>query len=240
VLMPIFGGIYAYQRILRQQVWLATLALGLTVMAVLLAAAKLDIKWGIVSPASLTLLFLFVGASRMLFQRSTTSPTSEDKIPAHSLRWGWTVFGLSAVAIFAAAPFLAASAGDIATITGISQGFIGALALAFVTSLPEIATSIAAIRIGAINLAVSNIYGSNALNITALAVADLFFSKGSLFGSLDNSTIIAGLFAIVLMALSLWQVMTRKPLRHLSVTGPSTVIIVGLWGLGLYLVFATG
>ena len=104
-----------------------------------------------------------------------------------SLRWGWIVFGVSALVIFGSAPFLASSAEDIAEQTGVSESFFGVLAVAFVTTLPELTTSAAALRLGARDLAVANIFGTNAFNILVLGIADPFFTQGSFFASVDDS-----------------------------------------------------
>lgn len=235
-----FGGKQVFQRVLPQQTWVAALAIVLTVTAVVLAAIQLDARWLVISPASLIIIALYIWGSRLLFKQSSNAVQPEIATNSRSLRWGWTVFALSSGAIFAASVFLTTSAVDIADITGISESFIGVLAVAFVTSLPEVSTSVAALRIGAPNLAVSNIYGSNAFNIVALAVADLFFTGGSLFGNLGNGAVVAGLFAILLMVLGTLQLLLRRPLKPFSLTEPSALGIVAIYAIGLVLVYRIG
>lgn len=58
-------------------------------------------------------------------------------------------FALATLAIVVAAPYLAASAKAIADLTGIGTTFIGTSLVAITTSLPELVTSLAAIRFGA-------------------------------------------------------------------------------------------
>ena len=132
------------------------------------------------------------------------------------------------------------SADEIANITGVAKSFIGVLALAFVTSLPEVSTSIAALRQNAPDLAVSNLFGSNSFNILVLAIADFLYDEGSLFGNMDDGALIAGLFAILIMSLCVWMVLIRKPVKLFSFTGPSMTLIAALYGAGLFLVFYLG
>ena len=71
-------------------------------------------------------------------------------------------FGISALAILVSGPYMAEAAGQIADETGLGKTFVGSTLVAFSTSLPEIVSSLAALRMGAIDLAIGNVFGSNA------------------------------------------------------------------------------
>ena len=71
-------------------------------------------------------------------------------------------------------------------------------------------------------------------------MADLFYDGGSLFGGMDNGALIAGLFAILIMSLSTWMLLVKRPVRILSFTEPSMALITTLYGAGLFLVFYFG
>ena len=70
--------------------------------------------------------------------------------------------------------------------TGISEVFIGTLGLAIITSLPEVATTLSATLAGNVSLAINNLFGSIALQVTILAVGDAMIRNSSLSGSLEN------------------------------------------------------
>lgn len=72
----------------------------------------------------------------------------------------YTVFILSALAVVGLGIWLASIGDRLSTQTGLSRSFVGNLFLAVSTSLPEVATSVAAVRLGAIDLAISNALGS--------------------------------------------------------------------------------
>ncbi|MEO0001678.1 MAG: hypothetical protein RL766_1724 [Bacteroidota bacterium] len=97
-----------------------------------------------------------------------------------------------------ALPFFAV---QIAEITGLEKSFVGTFFLAVSTSLPEIAVSIAAVRIGSIDMAVGNLLGSNIFNILILAIDDLFYSKGLLLQDASPSHLISILSAIIMSAI---------------------------------------
>ena len=72
---------------------------------------------------------------------------------------------LGIVMIFLGANFSVGAVEEIAIILGISETFIAILFVAIGTSLPEIFTSIAAIKKGKTNIAIGNLIGSNMFNI---------------------------------------------------------------------------
>ena len=240
LVVAVLRGRHLYQRLLPQQVTVAAVALALTALATLLVVLQPEAKWLGVSPASVVIIGGYVIGSRILRSRSAGITEPDAPEASHSLRWGWTVFIISSGAIFAAAPLLATSAQRIAKLTGIAESFIGVLAVAIVTTLPELTAAVTAIRIGAPDLAVAGMYGTNAFNIAILGVADLFFTQGSLFASLDTSHVIAGVFAVLLTSLGMVQLMLRRPLKHFSFTEPSTVTTVAIYVLGVFLVFRMG
>lgn len=78
---------------------------------------------------------------------------------------------------------VAHTAGDIVDNTRIPESVVGGLFLAAATSLPELVTCVAAVRRGALTLAVSDIVGGNFFDVLFVAAADLAFLHGSLFHS---------------------------------------------------------
>ena len=241
ILILIFGGSKFFMNLMRLHVWVAGVALFMTVIAVLLTLLGSDFKILFISPAGVIILILYAFCSRFLYLRSLSDVSSgssvEIQYPKDSIVRHWVTFGISAIVIFISAPMLAFSSERIAQITGISEGFIGVLAVAFVTTLPEFTSASTAFKIGAPDLGVSALFGSNAFNIAALGVADLFYTKGSLFSSLDISNLAAGIFAIILIGLSLLQLYQRKKMRLFSFSTPSPVIVILIYLLGLFVVF---
>jgi cation:H+ antiporter len=97
--------------------------------------------------------------------------------PQHvSLRHAVIGYVIAAGVILAAAPVLAGAADEIATHTGLGRTFVGTTMVALSTSLPELVTTFTAIRLSAFDLALGNIFGSNAFNMGLLAVVDLAYS----------------------------------------------------------------
>lgn len=76
---------------------------------------------------------------------------------------------------------IARTAGEFADEGGISESVAGGLLMAIATSLPELVTSVAAVRRGAVTLAVSDIVGGNFFDVCFVAAADLAYLSGSLY-----------------------------------------------------------
>jgi cation:H+ antiporter len=116
-----------------------------------------------------------------------------------------------------AGPQLASSAGTLAARTGLGETFFGALALALVTSLPELAVSVAALRMGAQNLAIANLMGSNATNMALIFAVDIAYTDGPILENADPSLVVAGGGAIVLMAIGTMAIILKAERHRLPV-----------------------
>ncbi len=159
----------------------------------------------------------------------------EEGIP--SLRWALVGFTLAAVVLILASPHLVRSSAAIADATGLSTGFIGTLALATITSLPELVTIIAAVRLGAHDLAVGNLFGSNIFNMFALGLTDLFYTRGNLFSAISPDLALVGLLGLLLTGIGLIGNQARLDRFIWVVELDGILLVVGyLVGLGfLYL-----
>jgi cation:H+ antiporter len=145
---------------------------------------------------------------------------------------------VSAAAIFVAAPFLARSADHLAEQTGLGGTFVGTTLVALSTSLPEVTTTLAAVRRGAFDLAIGNIFGSNIFNMAVLAVVDLF-QAGSLTTALSPSHALTAAWVILITAAAMMSLLYRAEKRYWLLEPDATLIIlmvltawitVYLWG----------
>lgn len=120
----------------------------------------------------------------------------EDAPPAMPLWKAALGFLIAALVIVLTGPFLAHAAGTIAELSGLGNTFVGTTLVALCTSLPELAASYAAIRIGAVDLAVGNVFGSNAFNMLLFLPLDFAF-PGALFAAVSPAHTISAFAVIV-------------------------------------------
>jgi len=93
-------------------------------------------------------------------------------------------------AVVAVCGFVVARAGlAVAAQTELSGTLIGGLVTSVVTSLPELVTVLAAVRAGALTLAVGDIIGGNTFDVLFLAAADCAYRSGSLYAGISDRTV---------------------------------------------------
>lgn len=109
------------------------------------------------------------------------------KHPLAKLRWlEFATFG----AMVALCGFIVAQSGiALSEQTGISEAMVGGLFTAVCTSLPELVTSIAAVRQGALTLAVGGIIGGNCFDVLFVSFADFAYRDGSIYHAISNQQI---------------------------------------------------
>ena len=144
-----------------------------------------------------------------------TALTVEDKPDtrrhsSHVLGHLWIAFILLASVIAIAGWALMNAAETIADQTLLSHTAVGAVFTAIFTSLPELATTIAAIRIGALTLAVSNIVGTNCFNMMVIAAADIAYREGSIYHAITSHQLIWGLLTILMTTVLLLGLLQRE------------------------------
>ena len=116
----------------------------------------------------------------------TREDTPDDTTQMPSMVRLWTEFlGLMAV-VGVAGWALEPSATTIARETGLGQTVIGVMLTAISTSIPELVTSVAAVRRGALTLAVGGIIGGNAFDTLFTAASDLAYRDGSIYHAMSN------------------------------------------------------
>ncbi len=100
--------------------------------------------------------------------------------------------------------------GDLlAEVTGLGRSFVGSIFIAMTTSLPELVISISALRIGAADMAIANLLGSNLFNMVILAIDDLAYPDGPLFSAVSRNHAITGTIAVVMTGIVVVSLMYR-------------------------------
>ncbi|TKB70579.1 MAG: hypothetical protein E8D52_00320 [Nitrospira sp.] len=143
---------------------------------------------------------------------------------------------MGALVLLVAAPVLAWSAERIAEESGMTATFIGTSLVAITTSLPELVVSISAVRLGAFDLAVGNLFGSNAFNMAAFFFADLAYRGGGLLSTVSSTHALTALWAIIMMNIGLMGIMYRAE-RRFRLIEPDSLLMIVVYVLGLWLLF---
>ena len=124
----------------------------------------------------------------------------------------WLIFLCAAIVVLISGQRLTRAGDRLAEETGISRGFIGVILLGFVTSLPELVSTISATLFsGAPNLAMGNIFGSNACNLAILAVLDLLVISKTCTArnQLDDDSRLTAYLSLIVISLAMMALSAR-------------------------------
>jgi cation:H+ antiporter len=199
---------------------------------------------GLYTPVIIVLYFVGVRAAyyyeKDMYAEVVTEASEQFQYAEVPLKRAAVLFTMSALVIIGAASMLPFVAARLAEMTGLGNTFVGSVLVAMTTSLPEVVVSLAAIRIGAQDMAIANMLGSNMFNILVLAVDDVFYTKGPLFLHIDASHAVTGLMAVIMTGVVVIG-LTYPPKKNLFVTvGGASITLAVLWVLGIAMVYITG
>ncbi|MBO6918190.1 MAG: hypothetical protein JJ858_07155 [Rhizobiaceae bacterium] len=133
--------------------------------------------------------------------------------------------------ILVAGVFLAISADMIAKKTSIGSSFIGVTLLAAATSFPELSTTLAAARMGAYTMALSNIFGSNLIMLALILPSDVSYSSGPILSQADPITQLSIAIGIVVTAIYVVGILIRRTPTLLGAGLDSWLVVLVYLGL---------
>lgn len=248
-LLGVLSLLFFRQRVLRRVAMKHTLSGSVAVFVIGLATffilARIGLRIGWVGLDSLLVAGTGVAGMWLIWANAPgtpgapSAPTPEEEEGIPSLRRALVGFVLAAVVLVLASPHLVRSSAAIADATGLSAGFIGTLALATITSLPELVTVIAAVRLGAHDLAVGNLFGSNIFNMFALGLTDFFYTRGTLLSAISPDLALVGLLGLLLTGVGLIGNQARLDRLIWAVELDGILLVVG-YLVGLWFLYVQG
>jgi cation:H+ antiporter len=199
---------------------LGVLLLGLVALGVLTNPVLGSVGIPGLGLLSIAIVILYVVGGRMIAglekerMREVLEQEAREQDYAHiSKGRAILIFTLSAAVVVLLGIWLSWIGDQLAATTGLSRSFVGNLFLAISTSLPEIAASLAAIRLGAIDLAIGNVLGSNLFNILLFSIYDVADGSASFWSSLTNANGFAAVMATMMTGVVIISLMYRASPR---------------------------
>jgi cation:H+ antiporter len=225
-------------------VLVASLAIALTALAGAFVIVQPHVAVLGIGPGSLMLFVLYLAGTRAVYRhahqeqgsaRSLSASDGREAVARGGLRQALLRLAAATLVVLLAAPAFAWSAKGIAILTGLGNTFVGTWLVGVATSLPELAASLAAVRMGAFDLAVGNLFGSNALNMAIFLPLDLAH-PGSLFASIDSGHALSALFAVILMSLGVAAIVFRAE-RRFGMLEPDSGLMLLTYAAALWLTY---
>ena len=221
------------------------LLIGLCALSILGAERLSGLALGWIGIPSIVLIVLYLAGVRWTLRSrrddETASSTATSSGYGHmSTREVWLKFILGGAVVAGSGIWLAFIGEEIAATTGLGASFVGSLFLALSTSMPELALTIAAVRLGAVDMAVADVLGANMINIAKVFFIDMFYAEGSLLSSVSKAHITTAIVAIVMSLVVLIALRFRQRRKTFRVVSWYAVLLVGLYLYGAYALFASG
>jgi cation:H+ antiporter len=240
LILAVLDLVFARRRVLHSVAIQHALTGSLAILlAVLVGMAVLTGGWGRVGHLGLDTLLIagvylvgigFVHQSAPGITRDLDSGSARPSVARSAM--GFTI---AALALTAVTPLLVVSAKALALETGVSEGAIGTLLVGLTTSLPELAATAAAVRRGALDLAVGNAFGSAAFNMAILVVLDAAYLPGPVLAAVGPTHLLAVLLAVACLALGMMAILSQGRRRPRPAMIESALIVavyaVGAWAL---------
>ncbi|OZA14756.1 MAG: cation transporter [Hydrogenophilales bacterium 17-62-8] len=197
---------------------------------------------GLYSPV---ILLLYLLAMRSLYQYEKTQLKDyvEDRVerqPDMSLKQALKGYGLAALAVVAAGIWLPFIARDLAQAMAWEQSFVGTLLVAAVTSAPEVVVTLAALRLGAVDLAIGNLFGSNLFNIAILAIDDLFYLPGPLLADVSLLHATSAFSAMMMSGLAVVGLVLRPTSRIFRTVSWISLLLLVIYLLNTWFLYLHG
>lgn len=242
-----------WQQAALEHALIAALAIILTGLTGLLIAVRQPLPLWHVGLGTLAIAVIYVFGMRVVFRQEdmrrraqqlerlveAEAAVANPLVPTGGLSRALTGFVVATLGVLVAAPVLAEAAKELAEATGISTTFIGTSLVAVTTTLPELVTTFAAVRLGAYDMAVGNLFGSNAFNMAVLLPADLAYGKGPLLAAVEPTHAVTAFVSILLMSVGLMGIIYRAERRFMLIEPDSLLMIVS-YGLSMWLLFRIG
>lgn len=198
--------------------------------------ALLSLGW-----SSPLLLGLYLLALRTLFRHEhRLRAPAEPLVDRAGLRRDLRQFLLAALLVVGAGLWLPHLADQLATALGWNRSFVGTLFMALVTSLPELAVTLGALRLGALDMAIGNLLGSNLFNLCILALDDLFYRGRPLLADAAPVHLASAGTGIVMSGLVLIGLLLRPQGRVLGRLNAVSAGLIACYALNAVLLFRLG
>lgn len=216
--------------------------IGLVGFSMSLQRAWPGLAIGHVGASTPIILVLYAVAMRTVFryerrQRAAAVEEAAEQYRDITIRQAVAGYCVAALVIVATGTMLPFIGEQLAAVMGWQQTFVGTLFVAFATSVPEAAVTVACVRMGALDLAVSNLLGSNLFDIAIIAVDDIFFLPGPLLSSISPVHAVSSLSAVIMTGVTIVGLLYRPTTRLFRAVGWSSLFLFLIYLLNSYVMY---
>jgi cation:H+ antiporter len=194
---------------------------------------------GVYTPFLIVLYLVAMRAAFVYYRRTPALPLPKDDAPV-TLRLALTRYAAAAAVVVAAGTWLPFVGQEIADTMGWGTAFVGTLFVAGATSFPEFVVTISALRLGAIDMAIGNLLGSNLFDILILAIDDIAYAKGPILAAVSPAHAVTAFAAVTMSGIFIVAVLYRPETRFRGTVGWVSLSLLMVYLLSLYAIYLHG
>jgi cation:H+ antiporter len=219
--------------------------IGIVGFNVLLAGNRVSPALGHVGVYTPAILLIYLIAMRSVFryeraQIKEAVAEQVDRYPETTLRKACVRYTIAALVVIAAGVWLPFVGVELARVMAWQQTFVGTLFVAFATSVPEIVVTVSALRLGALDMAIANLLGSNLFDIAIVAIDDIAFLPGPILAQVSPLHAVSALSAIMMSGVVIVGLLYRPPQRLFRGVGWASLFLLTIYLLNTFVLYLHG
>ena len=219
--------------------------IGFVGMNILLAKSGMDLSIAHIGLYTPIILIIYALAMRTVFryeqmQELPVVNMAELRYKHITLKLAAMNYGFASLVVVSAGIWLPFVGKELAETMGWSEGFVGTLFIAGVTSLPEAAVSISAVKLGALDMAMGNLFGSNLFNMAILAIDDVFYLPGPMLSGVSSSHAVTAMSAMMMSGIAIVGLFYRPQQRLFRTVGWISLFLLAVYFFNTYAIYLYG
>jgi cation:H+ antiporter len=189
----------------------------------------------------IVVLYLVAIRAAFVYERRTQPAPQIIKTERNiTLRTAVLRYLAAAAVVVAAGSWLPFIGSEIADVMGWRTTFVGTLLIAGATSVPELVVTVSALRLGAVDMAIGNLLGSNMFDVLILAADDVAYTKGPLLSSVSPAHAITAFAAVIMSGIFIVAMLYKPETRLRGTIGWVSLSLLLVYLFSSYAIFLHG
>jgi len=216
--------------------------LGFAAFNMVLSQHGIGVSIGHVGLYTPIIVLFYVFAVRTVFryeksQRLEAAEEIAERYPKVTLVKALTLYVVAASIVVLAGIRLPVTAEHLAEAMGWHRSFVGTVFVAFATSLPEVAVTLSALSVGALDMAISDLLGSNLFDLVIIAVDDLAYLGGPLLSKVSPVHLVTTQSAIMMTGVAIVGLLYRPKTRLFKTVGWASLFMFSIYILNMSVLY---
>jgi cation:H+ antiporter len=209
----------------------------------LLSQEALNVQFLHISGYTPFIIVLYLVAMRAAFvyeRRALRPPPIIKEEHDVTLRTAVIRYSMAAAVVVVAGSWLPFIGRELADVMGWRTSFVGTLLIAGATSVPELVVTISALRLGAVDMAIGNLLGSNLFDILILGLDDIFYRQGPLLAAVSPAHAVTAFAAAIMSGIFIVALLYKPETRVRGTIGWVSISLLLVYLFSAYAIYLHG